>query len=378
MAITVQQVINSSTTDVMNQIGVNHPMLLDFCNRISMDLLRSTKWDFLLADVQTFITREGVTAYWVGAPGTGPKGTYDTGLNLLDIKFVQHGSVYDRSNYKTLGSHAEAPVSSVLSYTDGTSRPGRPDVYRNNIDTPFTLNIYPAPDNQNTQVPQPEPPIVSTTPGGALPARVYNLTVTFVDALNGESLCPSTVPLYIPANSLAVVQTPTTLVPTNDAGVPYSRYNVYASAVSSLPQNTAKQSASPISLGTDWTEPTSGLLTATVPPPSNPTIATYNGYVIQFRYYRQEAVITSFAQVLQIPDRYVDVMIAGINWLALKFLNRAPEAAEWFSTYRMGQIAMVRDRNQQNRFADYISPDPTSIGRFLPTVETIDLGFLTP
>lgn len=379
MAITVQQVVNSSTTDIMNQIGVNHPMLLDFCNRISMDLLRSTKWDFLLADVQTFITRQGVTAYWIGALGAGPVGTYDTGLNITDIKFVQHGSVYDRSNYKTLGSQAEAPVSSVLAYTDGTSRPGRPAIYRNNIDTPFTLNIFPAPDNQNNIAPQPEPPLVSTAAGGALLARNYWLATTFVDALGGESTAAAyATPLYIPAGRLAVVQTPTTLIPTNDAGVPYSSYNVYASSVSSLPQNSVKQTASPIALGTNWTEPTSGLVTSTPGPPSANTAAPYNGYIIQFRYYRQEANITSFAQTLQIPDRYVDVMIAGINWLALKFLSRSPEAGEWFGVYKQGLTAMVRDRNQQNRFADYISPDPASLGGFLPTVETIDLSLLTP
>lgn len=379
MATTVQQIVNSSTTDIMNQIGTNHPILLDYANRISLDLLRSTKWDFLLSDVQTFITRAGVTAYWIGATGSAPAGTYDTGLNITDIKFVQHGSVYDRSNFKTLGSVAAAPVSAVLSYTDGTSRPGRPAVYRNNIDTPFTLNLYPAPDQQNNQSPQPEPPLVSIVAGGSLPARSYNLVTTFVDALNGESTAAAySTPLYIPANFLAVVQTPTTLVPTNDAGVPYSRYNVYASATSVLPQNMTLQTVSPINLGTNWTEPTSGLTTTGVNPPSFNAAATYNGYIIQFRYYQQEALLTSFSQTLQIPDRYSDVMVAGINWLALKFLSRTQEAAEWFATYRTGLIAMVRDRNQQNRFADYISPDPSSLGGMLPTIETIDLSLLTP
>jgi hypothetical protein len=379
MSTTVQQIVNSTTTDIMNQIGTNHPILLDYSNRISMDMLRSTKWDFLLSDVQTFITRQGVTSYWIGATGGATPGSYDTGLNITNIKWIQHGSVYDRSNYRDLGSTAEAPVSAVLSYTDGTSRPGRPAVYRNNIDTPFVLNIYPAPDQQNGQSPQPEPPLVSTVAGGALPARTYNLVTTFVDALGGESTSAAySTPLYIPANFLAVVQSPTTLVATNDAGVPYSRYNVYASSSSFLPQNTTLQTVSPINVGTNWTEPTSGLTTTGVAPPSNNTTATYNGYIIQFRYYQLENQITSFAQLLQIPDRYSDIMVAGVNWLAMKFLSRAQEAAEWYATYRTGLIAMVRDRNQQNRFADYISPDPASVGGFLPAIETIDLSLLTP
>lgn len=379
MAITVSQVVSSAQTDIMNQIGTNHPILLDYCNRISLDLLRTTKWDFLESDVQTFMTRQGVTSYWIGATGTNPAGTYDTGLNLTNVKFIKHGSVYDRSNFKTLGSVTEAPVSAVLSYTDGTARPGRPAVYRNNIDTPFTINIFPAPDQQNVQSPQPEPPLVSTVAGGALPARTYNLVTTFVDGLGNESTAPQySTPLYIPANSLAVVQSPTILVPTNDAGVPYNQYNVYASAGSNIPQNATLQTLSPITLGTNWTEPITGLTTTGANPPSFNAAATFNGYIIQFRYYELETTLTSFSQVLQIPDRYVDIVVAGVNWLALKFLSRTQEAAEWFNTYMRGLTSMVRDRNQQNRFADYISPDPSALGGMLPTIETIDLSLLTP
>lgn len=379
MSTTVQQIVSSATTDIMNQIGTNHPILLDYANRISLDMLRSTKWDFLESDVQTFLTRQGVTSYWVGATGQNPAGTYDTGLNLTNLKFIKHGSVYDRSNFKTLGSVTEAPVSSVLSYTDGSSRPGRPAVYRNNIDTPFILNIFPAPDQQNVQSPQPEPPLVTTVAGGTLPARKYNLVTTFVDALSGESTAAAySTPLYIPANFLAVVQSPTTLVPANDAGVPYSSYNVYASSSSNLPQNTTLQTLSPITIGTSWTEPITGLTTTGRNPPSTNGAATLNGYVLQFRYYQLETTITSFSQVIQVPDRYVDVMVAGVNWLALKFLSRLPEAQEWLQTYKTGLVAMVRDRNQQNRFADYIAPDPSSLGGMLPTIETIDLSLLTP
>lgn len=379
MAITVAQIITSAQTDVMNQIGHNHPMLIDYCNRISLDILRSTKWDFLESDVQTFLTRQGVTSYWIGTTGSAPTGTFDTGLNLTDIKFIKHGSVYDRSNFKTLGSVTEAPVSAVLSYTDGSARPGRPAVYRNNIDTPFILNIFPAPDQQNQQSPQPEPPIVTTTPGGALAARTYYISTTFVDGLSGESTAAAySTPLYIPANSLAVVKSPTTLISTNDAGVPYGKYNVYASTSSNLPQNTTLQTVSPITIGTDWTEPNTGLTTTGVNPPANNGAATINGYVMQFRYYQLETTLTTTAQSLQVPDRYVDVVIAGVNWLACKFLGRLQEAMDWLSIYKTGLVAMVRDRNQQNRFADYISPDPSSLGGMLPTIETIDLSLLTP
>jgi hypothetical protein len=460
MSTTIQQIVNSTTTDIMNQIGVNHPILLDYCNRINYNILRNTKWDFLLSDVQSFITRQGVTSYWIGATGQGPQGTFDTGLDITDIKWVQHGSVYDRSNFLNLGSVAAMPVSAVLNYTDGSSRPGRPCVYRNNVDTPFILNIYPAPDQQNNQAPQPEPILTSVTSGvgsvialtpqnpginyvigdtvtlvqgaassataqvtalveengiaavtlvtggsgyktglvavsggtgteatfnivatagNVLPARTYNLVATLVDALGNESTAPDyTTPLYIPAGSLAVGYSPSLLVPTNDAGVPYSSWNIYASATNTVPQNATKQNSVAIPIGTNWTEPNTGLTTSGVGPPSYNACSTYNGYIIQFRYYETETPITTFTQTLQIPDRYTDVMVAGVNWLALKFLNRAPEAQEWYVTYHTGLVSMVRDRNQANRFADYISPDPSSVGGFLPTIETIDLSLLTP
>jgi hypothetical protein len=215
--------------------------------------------------------------------------------------------------------------------------------------------------------------------GNLLPARTYNLIATFVDALGNESTAPDyTTPLYIPAGSLAVGYSPTLLVPTNDAGVPYSSWNIYANANNNIPQNALRQNVSPIPIGTNWIEPSTGLTTVGPAPPSYNACSTYNGYIIQFRYYETENTLSSFTQLLQIPDRYTDVMTAGVNWLALKFLSRAPEAAEWYATYRTGLIAMVRDRNQQNRFADYVSPDPSSVGGFLPAIETIDLSLLTP
>lgn len=379
MATIVSQIVTSAQQDAMNQIGNQHPIVLDYCNRVSNDMLRATKWDFLESDVQSFLTRQGVTSYWIGAAGANPAGTFDTGLNLTNVKWIKHGSVYDRSNFRTLGSVTEMPVSAVLNFTDGSSRPGRPAVYRNNVDTPFILNVFPAPDQQNKQAPQPEPPIVSTAVSGALATRTYSLLVTFVDSLNGESTPPQySSPLFIPANSVAVVLSPTSLLSTNDAGVSYGFYNVYASSSSTIPQNLVKQNVSPIAIGTSWQEPNTGLVTTGPNPPGTNTLATINGYLIQFRYYQLETPLTSFTQTLQIPDKYTDVMIAGVNWHVLSFLSRTPEAQIWLGNYTRGLQAMIRDRNQQNRFADYISPDPSALGGMLPTIETIDLSLLTP
>lgn len=381
MSTTVSQIVASCQQDVMNQIGTNHPMILDYTNRVSLDMLRATRWDFLVSDVQSFITIIGNSNYWVGPIGQAPAGCVDTGLNITNLNFVKHGSVYDRSNYRGLGESVEMPVSAVLSYTDGTPRLGRPAVYRNNVDTPNILNIFPGPDNQNKQAPIPELPILTTTAGGALATRVYNVVTTFVDSLGNESTpgglftANSFGSIYIPANNLVTVAAPSPIVTHNDAGVLYNSYNVYAGLNGA---NLTKQNNSPIAIPTPWTEPTSGLTTNGVTAPTTNNAATFNGYLIQFRYYGTQTTLTAFNQTIQIPDRYFDVVVAGVNWLALKFLSRTQEAAEWFSTYRTGIVAMVRDRNQANRFADYISPDPTSLGGLLPTIETIDLSLLQP
>jgi hypothetical protein len=386
MSTTVAQIVTSAQQDIMNQIGTNHPLLLDYTNRISLDMLRSTKWDFLLSDVQSFITITGNSNYWVGATGSAPAGCIDTGLNLTNLKFLKHGAVYDRSNFRNLGESTEMPVSAILSYTDGTPRLGRPAVYRNNVDTPFIVNIYPGPDNQNNQAPQPESPILTTTAGGALANRLYYMTTTFVDSFGNESTPPgsgvNTSPgsgtIFVPAGRLATVAAPDPIVTQNDAGVQYAQYNVYASSTSQIPQNMTRQNLSPISIPTPWTEPTSGLITTGVAPPTTNNCEPFNGYLIQFRYYETETLLTSFAQTLQIPDRYFDIVVAGVNWLSLKFLSRTQEAQDWQSTYHNGIVAMVRDRNQANRFSDYVSPDPTSLGGLLPTIETIDLSLLQP
>lgn len=379
---TVQDVIDAVSTDVrqvLSNTGADAATITTWIQRVEYSLLYFTKWDFLLSDTKTFLTKQGVTGYWVGPVGTNPAGTADTGLNLNNLKWVKHGTVYDRSNFKTLGSIAEPPVSAVLSYTDGSFRPGRPALYRSNVDTPNILNIYPAPDQQNDRSPQPEPPIVSSTAGGALPARVYFITATFVDALGGESTAPAFMTeLYVPANSLAVVQAPVPMVSANDAGVPYNQYNIYASSTSNLPQDAVLQTASPLSTGVNWTEPNTGLLTVGDGPPSTNGAIPLNGYVIQFRYYLQEDVLTSTSQVLLLPDRYKEVLVAGVNWYALQFIGRQQEAMVWIQRFMEGRVGMIRDRNQQNRFADYISPDPSSIGGTLPTIETIDLSLLTP
>lgn len=384
---TAQQVMNASSQDMRNQLsGTATPdsnVLLDYVNRVSLDMLKVSKWWFLLSPLQQFITGEGVTNYWIGPTGGAPFNALDTKLNLTDLRYIKPKSVVDRSNFRSLGQMNEQPLSARLSYSDATARPGRPAVYRQDEATPNILNIYPAPDNEATYTPQPEPPICSTTPGGTLPARIYFVTTTFVDSLGGESTAPVAAEIFIPANALLVVNPPQEPVGNSADGIQYNTYNVYAASAgtnesAAIVSNNTTRQASGISTSVQWTEPVTGLTTTGVTPPSFNGVKPIEGYIIEFRYFRQITQVTAPGQVLQIPDDYKHVVIAGVNSLAFQYLFRAAEAQAWEGRYQQGLAKIVRDLNFMNRVGDYFGPDAASIGGFLPTVEVIDLGTLTP
>lgn len=384
---TAQQVMNAVSQDVRNQLsGTTTPdsaTLLDYVNRVSLDLNKVSKWWFLLSPVQQFITKLGVSNYWLGATGSAPAGSYDTGLNLTDLRVIKPKSVVDRTNFRPLGQINEQPLSAKLSYADATMRPGRPAVFRQDEATPNVLNIYPAPDNQAFYSPQPESPICTTSAGGALANRIYFVTVTLVDTFGGESTAPYATEIFVPAGQLLVVNPPTEPMGASADGIKYDRYNVYAASAGTneaqyIYYNQTTLQASNISTSSTWTEPVGGLTTVGVNPPTTNTVKPIEGYIIEFRYYRQIAQVTAAAQVLQIPDDYKHVIIAGVNSLAFQYLFRATEAQVWEGRYQQGMAKIVRDLNFMNKTGDYFSPDSASVGGFLPTVETTDLSLLTP
>lgn len=384
---TAQAVMNAASQDLRNQLSAtaspDASILLDYTNRVSLDLLKLSKWWFLLSPVQQFVTQLGVTNYWIGPTGNAPFGSYDTVLNLSDVRYIKPKSVVDRSNYRPLGQMNEQPLSAKLSYADATARPGRPAVYRQDESTPNILNVYPAPDNQANYSPQPESPICTITAGGSLPARIYFVTTTFVDSLGNESTSPFATNVFVPANYLLVVNPPQEPVGAGATGIAYGQYNVYASSagtneISQVINLQCTKQASNILTSLTWTEPTTGLTTNGTTPPATNNVEPIDGYIIEFRYYRQITQLTNAGQIVQVPDDYIPTMIAGVNALAFQFLFRAPEAQMWEARYQQGCQKIVRDLNFMSKTGDYFGPDAASVGGFLPTVETIDLSTFTP
>lgn len=120
-----------------------------------------------------------------------------------------------------------------------------------NVQVPIT-GIYFAWDNP----PPTSGPVLASTASGALASATYYVRLTYVTAA-GESLPGPEASLFVPANSVLQVISPT--------GVPGSvtGYNVY---VSTATGTEAKQNSSPIAIGTNWQEPNSGLVSGAAVP----------------------------------------------------------------------------------------------------------------
>ena len=85
-------------------------------------------------------------------------------------------------------------------------------------------------------------------------------------------------------------------------------------------------------------------------------------YIIGFRYYRQRQIVTSLADVVQIPDVYKDILIAGVNWLGTRYLRLHQESSMWQAEFMDGLRQMIKDRNLIPRENDFVRPDVTTIG----------------
>ena len=384
---TAQTIMDSVAQDVRQTLSSSDPTngqgtILDYVSRISLEMLRASRWVFLLSTPQQFMTQLGTTAYWVGPAGGAPQGVFDTGLNISNLRIVKPKSVYDRTNFTALGHVDEQPLAARLFYPDGTARPGRPSMWRQDESTPNVINIYPAPDNQNIYSPQPEPAFATVAPGGSLPARLYYIATSFVDSFGNESTTPALSEFFVPAGNLITVFPPQEPLIAGTTGVRYDRYNVYAASAGSdetnqIQTDNTTQQASLIATSTSWTEPTTGLTTTGPNPPGDNDVQPLTGYFMEFRYYAQRQPVTDPTQILQVPDDYRDVCIAGVNALAFDYLTRVTEAQKWYSIYKDGIIQMIRDINFMAKGGEYVQPDAATIGQNLPAVETIDLSYLT-
>lgn len=373
---TAQAVITDASNEVRqvidSTVSSDQTLLLDWCNRAQLALLRASRWQFLLNGPFYFITQREQSDYWVGTVGQAPAGVVDTQLNLNNLDIVVRSGVRDVSNDQVLYKTSVKPFSLSISTKDAQFLPGLPAEWAQNLATPNIISVYPAPDNQNAWQPIPQTPYVQITPGGSLPSRTYQVMATFVDSLGFEGTpCQRPAIINVPASYLARANSPVLPYNVTASGVSYNRYNVYVSAIAdpnaspSSTNNETLQNISPIALGTSWTEPTSGITTSgAVVPINNPNvqITTMDGYLIEFYYFEQRQTVENLTDVLQIPDVYKDIMVWGVTWYACQYLRLKDEAQYWFQMFQDGIRQMIKDRNLMPRENDYIGPDATGIG----------------
>src|SRR5581483_10564705 len=178
--------------------------------------------------------------------------------------------------------------------------------------------------------------------------------------------------IFIPANSLLRVHSPSMPVTTLSSGVTLNQYKVYAAGTTVVagvitPASSNQeqfQTGSTTNLGSTWTEPTSGLVTGTAPFPTTNALEEFRGYVIQFQYFKRITRLTATNSALQLPDDYRDVITAGVNALAFAYLSNsnaphnAPLAALWDAKYNMKKQALIRGEINRRYPPTSLAPDP--------------------
>jgi len=378
--LTVNDIIVATERDVQNKLygrtgAGNSPLLVDYVDRVHLEVCRSRLWDFLRSAPQRFITEKEQPDYWIGATGTGPNNAVETGLNITDIDFIDPHSVIDGSNYLQLYNVHDDFNAPTDVQRDRQPRIGRPLYWRWTDDNPNILSLSPAPDETCDYMPAPPAPLVTTVPGGTLPARTYFVITSFVDSTDGESVASREARIFVPANNLAVVHSPVPYISKSSAGVQYNRYNVYAATTSG---NETLQTTVPVAVGTNWTEPATGLVVGMRSYPTGSTLEPLRGYVIQFRYYKRINRLTATTSALQVPDDYRDVLVAGTNRLAFRYLldSQGPayqaKADYWTQEFERLKLWMARQERVRSYVPSFIRPDPSrSIYRSWPSRETV-------
>jgi hypothetical protein len=126
--------------------AVDSQILIDYTNRISLDLLRHSRYQFLVSAPVSFTTVASQSGgvlnnqYWVGPAGAAPPGIIDTGLNLIDFDIVKRDTVIDYTNFKRLAVSELQPVSAEFTI------PAKPRIWQNLSSNPQVIAIWPPPN----------------------------------------------------------------------------------------------------------------------------------------------------------------------------------------------------------------------------------------
>lgn len=105
-------------------------------------------------------------------------------------------------------------------------------------------------------------PVVAAVAGGSLGARTYYVKYCYTDASDStESFVSPEVSITLPAGQLLKITSPTTPSPSGTSGTQWYRWRAFVSTASGTETRQSTQN-----LGTDWTEPTTGLVSGAAMP----------------------------------------------------------------------------------------------------------------
>lgn len=141
----------------------------------------------------------------------------------------------------------------------------------------------------------PATPTTGTTIGGALGLFTYYVKITYIDS-TGESIASAEATQIVPALSILTVTSPV-------ASGAATGWNVYVSISSGA---ETLQNSSALAIGTNWTEPTTGLVSGAALPTINTTgMQPFNQFVpdpVASATYIAPTVDTGYNEVLRIYD----------------------------------------------------------------------------
>lgn len=360
----VQDIITEVSQDIRRLLadsGSDATILLNYVNRVQLDICRASRWNFLLSAPQRFVTSLEATDYWIGAAGSATVATVDTLLDLSDLDYVKADSVFDRTNSRRLSKVSYPPNNLAWQFPDSQSRKSNPINFRHDReDNSDVINLYPAPDNACGYQIVPEAPICSSVTSGALAGRTYYVRLAYSDVAGNIGAASDTSKVYVSDNQVLTVRAPKLPFNTTSGNYDISdgAYRIFVGTASGSETLQAQ-----VSYGVDWQEPNTGLLPASSFPLTNPypsstsELDVIGGYIIEFRYYKKRPQLANLADTLLVPWDYKDVVIAGTNALASQYLKLTDDSKFWSEVYQQGLAGMLRDKNLFPKSSgDFIRP----------------------
>lgn len=240
----------------------------------------------LLTYSQTISLSSG-SATEIGTSGTNYYRTSDTyDARGRVIREVDPNGTITRTVYDYLGR----TLSKWVGTNDATTGDWSPA--NNNTGTCNMVKVEDdAFDQVHDFVSSPAAPTLSSTSGGVLAATTYYVKVTYVGP-SGETLASSESSQSVSANNLLVVSSPS-------SATGASAYNVYVSTSSGT---EVLQTPTPISLGTNWTEPVAGVYSNFAAPGTAPTLSVVLGTSFPGTYWVRITYVTAGGETEASPE----------------------------------------------------------------------------